>query len=119
MEPLVVAVLVLLAIALAIAAWKLPRLRAGLGGAAAAVAAVAGLLVALASAKGDVRAVKRQIKAKQQLKAAVKDHKEESAIEISAVEEVQAELERMVEENEETPDLQELADSFNDKFAKL
>ena len=87
--------------------------------AAAAVAGVAGLLVALASAKGDVRAVKRQIKAKKQIKEAVKDHKEESAIEVSTVEEVQAELEKMVEDNEEVPDLQELADSFNDKFAKL
>ena len=119
MEPLLVTVLVLLAIALAIAAWKLPRLRAGLGVAAAAVAAVAGILVALASAKGDVRAVKRQIKAKKQIKAAMKDHKEEIAIEVSTVEEVQAELERMVEEGEKTPDLQELADSFNDKFVKL
>ena len=119
MDPLLVGVLVLLAIALAIAAWKLPKLRAGLMVAAAAVAGVAGLLAALASAKGDVRAVKRQIRAKRQIKEAVKDHKEEIAIEVSTVEEVQAELERMVEEGEKTPDLQELADSFNDKFAKL
>jgi len=119
MEPLLAVVLVLVVVALVIAAWRLPKIRAALVVAAAAVAAVAGILVALASAKGDVRAVKRQIRAKKQIKAAVKDHKEEIAIEVSTVEEVQAELEKMVEEGEETPDLQELADSFNDKFEKL
>jgi len=83
------------------------------------VAAVAGLLVALASAKGDVRAVKRQVKAKRKIKKAVVEHKEAMAVEVSAVEGVQAELEKMVEENQETPDLQELADKFNDRFGKL
>jgi len=119
MDPLLVGVLVLLAIALAIAAWKLPKLRAGLGLAAAAVAGLAALIVALLSAKGDVKAAGRQVQVKRQVKKAVVDHKEAMEVEATTAEEVQAELEKMVEENQETPDLQELADKFNDRFGKL
>ena len=114
-----VVLLVVLALALGVASWKFPKLRAALAGAAFVIAGLAVFFGALLSAKGDVKAAVRQVKAKRKIKKAVVEHKEAMAVEVSAVEGVQAELEKMVEEGEETPDLQELADSFNDKFAEL
>ena len=114
-----VILLAVVAIALGVSAYKLPKLRSGLAAAALAVAGLAAFVVALLSAKGDVKAAVRQVKVKREVKQAVSDHKEAMEEEKSAVDEAQEELEKIVETGEETPDLQELADSFNDKFANL
>lgn len=114
-----VVLLVVLALALGVASWKFPKLRAALAGAAFVIAGLAVFFGALLSAKGDVKAAIRQVKAKRKVKKAVVEHKEAMAVEVSAVEEAQEELEKIVESNEETPDLQELADNFNDKFSDL
>ena len=114
-----VVLLVVLALAFAAAAWKLPKLRAGLAGAAFAIAGLAVFFAALLSAKGDIKTAVRQVKAKRKIKQAVTEHKESMEVEKTAVEEAQEELEKIVETDEETPDLQELADKFNDRFSDV
>jgi len=110
-------VCVFAAISLGVAAWKLPRLRSALLGGAAAAAGMAGLLIALAGAKGDLGRAKRNAEAKRQIKAAVKDHKKALIAEQKRIGEVQDKIDAITEEPEPdaTLDLEGLADRFNSR----
>tara|TARA_Y100000310_G_scaffold300638_1_gene336470 strand:+ start:1502 stop:1864 length:363 start_codon:yes stop_codon:yes gene_type:complete len=104
-----------LAVALAVAAWKFPRLRVALLAAAASVGGVAALLVALGGARGDLGRAKRSVAAKRQIKTAVKDHKRALIAEQKRMAEVQDKIDAITEppEPEAKLDLDALADRIN------
>ena len=110
-------VCVFAAISLGVAAWKLPRLRSALLGGAAAAAGVAGLLIALAGAKGDLSRARRAVAAKKQIKESIKDHKKALIAEQRRVDEVQDKIDGIAKEPEPdtTLDLDTLADRFNSR----
>ena len=78
---------------------------------------MAGLLIALAGAKGDLGRAKRNAAAKRQIKAAVKDHKKALIAEQKQVDDVQDKIDAITEEPEPdaTLDLEGLADRFNSR----
>ena len=104
-----------LAVALAVAAWKIPKLRAALAVAAASVGGVAALLLALAATRGDLGRAKRSVAAKRQIKTAVKDHKRALIAEQKRIAEVQDKIDAITEppEPEAKLDLDALADRVN------
>lgn len=107
----------LAAASLGVAAWKLPRLRSAFLGGAAAAAGMAGLLIALASAKGDIGRAKRSVAAKRQIKASVKDHKKALVAEQKRIDEVQDKIDDIIEEPKPDTklDLEGLAERFNSR----
>ena len=110
-----IVVCVLMAVGLSVAAWKLPKVRAGLVAAAAAVAGVAALLVALVAAGGDMKRARRSVQQKRQIKTALKDHKASLIAEHKRVAEVQDRIDAIADPPEpaETLDLDALADRTN------
>ena len=112
-----IVICVLAAAALGISAWKFPRLRSALIGAATAAAGEAAILIALAGAKGDLGRAKRSVQAKRQIKTAAKDHKRALIAEQKRVDEVQDNIDSITEEPEPDTalDLEGLADRFNSR----
>ena len=112
-----IVICILAAIALCFSAWKFPRIRSVLIGAATAAAGVAAILIALAGAKGVLGRAKRSVQAKRKIKAAVKDHKQALIAEQKRVDEVQGNIDAIAKEPEHdtTLDLEGLADRFNSR----
>ena len=106
-----------LAVALAVAAWKFPRLRVALLAAAASVGGVAALLVALAGSRGDLGRAKRSVAAKRQIRAAVKDHKRVLIEERKRIDEVQDKIDAIADapDPEAELDLDALAERMNSR----
>ena len=83
--------------------------------AAGSLAVVAGVLIAVVSSKGDIERVKRVVKAKRKERVAAKEHKKAMAEESEKVEEIAKEVEEVASAEEDSLDLQGLADKFNNR----
>ena len=116
MSPIII-VSVLAATSLGFCAWKFPNVRAALIGAAVAFGGLAGLLIALAGAKGDINRAKRSVQAKRQIKTSMKKHKKALIEEQRRVDEVQVKIDSVSESiNKDEPlDLSDLAERFNSR----
>jgi len=105
-----VIVCVLIAVALGVCAWKLPKVRIELTVAASFVVGVAALFVAMLTAKGDIKKARQGIASRKAIKEAVKDSKERHEQEVKDVAAIQDEVDAV---SEDSPSLDALADRMN------
>ena len=76
---------------------------------------LAGLLIAMISARGDMDRVRRVVKAKRDKRVAAKAHKQALKEEAAEVEKVKVEALEVATAADKPPDLQDLADKFNSR----
>jgi len=105
-----VVVCVLIAIALGLCAWKIPKVRTELIVAASFVAGMAALFVAMITAKGDINKAREGMASRKAIRESVKDSKERHKQESKDVADIQDDVDAL---SEDSPSLDALADRMN------